>query len=213
MNKKEQFYTFLESITDSDNTDLIEAVKEAFTITEAGVRGIQFPDVNTREIRNKVTESNKTPQTQQQIQDRNAERLSVQKKNNVISGRVKSHMTNIVSELAKDPTIAMLIEPWMKDSLIPAIKAAKGQKTGVFGKIKGFFGEGVEGDECEEPSVIEEGIEGDLEEENPEFQDSDESEELDIPAEFDDFDDEQVGGVYRPNVAEKARVAQSRVQY
>ena len=201
MNKTEQFYSFLESITDSDNTDLIETVKEAFAITEAGIHNFPMSTPITRELRGNSPEST---QSQQDIDTRNAERLAVQKKNNVISGRVKSHMTNIVNELSKDPSVALLIEPWMKETLIPAIKAAKGEKTGVFGKIKGFFGEGVEGE---------------LEEENPEFQAQDDSEELDKPAEFDDFDDEdgEVGGVYggvkRPTVADKARIKQSRVQY
>ena len=210
MNKKQHFYSFLESITDSNNADLIVAVKEAFAITES-IHNIAMPSPSTRELRGS---SVSTPQAPQDIQARNAERLSAQKKNNVISGRVKSHMTNIVSELSKDPTIAMLVEPWIKETLIPAIKAAKGEKTGVFGKIKGFFGEGVEGEDC----TLEEGVDGAVEEENPAFQAIDDSEELDVPAEFDDFDDaDEVGGVYggvkRPTVADKARVKQSRVQY
>ena len=201
MNKKQQFYSFLESITDSENADLIEAVKDAFAVTES-IHNLPFANPSAREMRGSTVSTEQTPQ---EIQARNSERSIAQKKNNVVTGRVKSHMTNIVSELSKDPSVALLVEPWMKDSLIPAIKAAKGEKTGVFGKIKGFFGEGVDCDteEC-------------IEDQDPDFQKVDESEELDIPAEFDDFDDE-VGGVYggvkRPSVADKARVKQSRVKY
>lgn len=159
MNNSEKFIAFLESLKTSSNASLIDAVKNGFELTEANVRGMNFPDVAPTSRRNVSTK-----QLSAEEQAANTARF---KREGAKSRQGAGLAKSAVAQLAKYAKIApMDVEAWINEVIKPAIKEGKvdldtkfgtnSAKTGVVQRLKNagkaILGEGVE-DEYEEVVV------------------------------------------------------------
>lgn len=168
MKKSEKFIGFLESLKDTSNTSLIEAVKEAFILTEASVRGMPFPDVKTRELRNRASDKPYKKLTPEE-QAANAARL---KREGSMAKQAGGRASGAMSQIAKYAMNSPVdVEKWMNEVLKPAIKQGKlgmdkqfgtdSAKVGFGQRIKNMgkamLGEGTEVDYADdyEPEIDE----------------------------------------------------------
>lgn len=166
MKKSEKFIGFLESLKDTSNSSLIEAVKEAFVLTEASVRGVSFPDVKKPE-RRRLPSGGKPISPEEEAA--NAARFNrEQSAGKQAGGRASGSMAQIVKYAATAP---IDVEKWMNEVLKPAIKAGKQGMDAQFGtnsaKVgfgqrlknmgKAMLGEGTEVDYADdyEPEIEE----------------------------------------------------------
>jgi hypothetical protein len=160
MKNSQKFIAFLESLQNDSNTELIGAVKQAFTLTEASVRGLSFPDVRSPERMRAPSKASK-PLTAEEQAARSAEL----KRKGALAKQAAGRINGPMSQLAKYATVAPLdVEKWMNEVLKPAIKAGKldmdsrfgtdSAKTGILQRVKNagkaMMGEGVEEMEVDE---------------------------------------------------------------
>ncbi len=154
MKNSQKFIAFLESLQNDSNTELIGAVKQAFTLTEASVRGLSFPDVRSPERMRAPSKASK-PLTAEEQAARSAEL----KRKGALAKQAAGRINGPMSQLAKYATVSPLdVEKWMNEVLKPAIKAGKldmdsrfgtdSAKTGILQRVKNagkaMMGEGVE---------------------------------------------------------------------
>lgn len=156
MKKTEKFIGFLESLKDNSNVALIEAVKQAFVLTEASVRGMPMPDVKSPERRRLPSSGSKplSPEEQAVNASKFKREGSVAKQ---AGGRASGAMAQIAKYAANSPAD---VEKWMNEVLKPAIKQGKlgidktygtdSAKVGIGQRIKNMgramLGEGTEVD-------------------------------------------------------------------
>lgn len=154
MKNSQKFIAFLESLQNESNAALIGAVKQAFTLTEASVRGLSFPDVKSPE-RMRLQSKSAKPLTPEEQSARAAEFKRKTAMANQASGRMQGVMSQLVKYAANSP---IEVEKWMNEVLKPAIKSGKldidsrfgtsSAKTGILQRVKNagkaMMGEGVE---------------------------------------------------------------------
>lgn|SRR5574343_99282 len=184
MKKSEKFISFLESLKDTSNAPLIDAVYEAFVLTEASVRGVPMPDVKSPERRR--LQSKSAPLSPEE-QDANSARFkregSAAKQ---AGGRASGSMSQIVKYAMTAP---FDVEKWMNETLKPAIKQGKLSMDQQFGtgSAKVGFGQRIKN---MGKAMMGEGVE-------------------DLDDDVEDDDDDECGG-YQSNKAEKRRAKQRR---
>lgn len=179
MKNSQKFIAFLESLQNDSNTALIGAVKEAFTLTEATVRGVNFPDVKRPERMRTPSKPSKPLSPEEQ-----SARSAAFKRTGALANQASGRMSGVMSQLVKYAATAPIdVEKWMNEVLKPAIKAGKidmdakfgtsSAKTGIIQRVKNagkaMMGEGVEEMEADEDLT-------------------------DVAVEGDDEDDEDIGG-------------------
>lgn len=128
MKKSEKFISFLESLKDTSNAPLIDAVYEAFVLTEASVRGVPMPDVKSPERRR--LQSGSKPLSQEE-QDANSARF---KREGSAAKQAGGRASGSMSQIVKYAMTAPLdVEKWMNEVLKPAIKQGKVSMDKQFG--------------------------------------------------------------------------------
>lgn len=128
MKKSEKFISFLESLKDTSNAPLIDAVYEAFVLTEASVRGVPMPDVKAPERRR--LQSGSKPLSQEE-QDANSARF---KREGSAAKQAGGRASGSMSQIVKYAMTAPLdVEKWMNETLKPAIKQGKMSMDQQFG--------------------------------------------------------------------------------
>lgn len=183
MKKSEKFISFLESLKDTSNAPLIDAVYEAFVLTEASVRGVPMPDVKSPERRR--LQSGSKPLSQEE-QDANSARF---KREGSVAKQAGGRASGSMSQIVKYAMTAPLdVEKWMNETLKPAIKQGKLSMDQQFGtgSAKVGFGQRIKN---MGKAMMGEGVE-DLDDD-------------------DEDDDDECGG-YQSNKAEKRRAKQRR---
>lgn len=183
MKKSEKFISFLESLKDTSNAPLIDAVYEAFVLTEASVRGVPMPDVKSPERRR--LQSGSKPLSQEE-QDANSARF---KREGSAAKQAGGRASGSMSQIVKYAMTAPLdVEKWMNETLKPAIKQGKMSMDQQFGtgSAKVGFGQRIKN---MGKAMMGEGVE-DLDDD-------------------DEDDDDECGG-YQSNKAEKRRAKQRR---
>jgi hypothetical protein len=154
MKNSQKFIAFLESLQNDSNAALIGAVKQAFTLTEANVRGVNFPDVKRPERMRLPSKSSKPLSPEEQ-----SARAAEFKRKGSMANQASGRMSGVMTQLAKYAATAPIeVEKWMNEVLKPAIKAGKldmdsrfgtsSAKTGILQRVKNagkaMMGEGVE---------------------------------------------------------------------
>lgn len=128
MKKSEKFISFLESLKDTSNAPLIDAVYEAFVLTEASVRGVPMPDVKSPERRR--LQSKSAPLSPEE-QDANSARF---KREGSAAKQAGGRASGSMSQIVKYAMTAPLdVEKWMNETLKPAIKQGKLSMDQQFG--------------------------------------------------------------------------------
>lgn len=184
MKKSEKFISFLESLKDTSNAPLIDAVYEAFVLTEASVRGVPMPDVKSPERRR--LQSGSKPLSQEE-QDANSARF---KREGSAAKQAGGRASGSMSQIVKYAMTAPLdVEKWMNETLKPAIKQGKMSMDQQFGtdSAKVGFGQRIKN---MGKAMMGEGVE-------------------DLDDDDEDDDDDECGG-YQSNKAEKRRAKQRR---
>jgi len=121
MKKTEKFIGFLESLKDNSNVALIEAVKQAFVLTEASVRGMPIPDIKSPERRRLPSTGSKPLSPEEQA----ANAAKFKREGSVVKqagGRASGAMAQIAKFAMNSPVD---VEKWMNEVLKPAIKQGK----------------------------------------------------------------------------------------
>lgn len=137
MKKSEKFIGFLESLKDTSNAPLIEAVKEAFILTEASVRGVQFPDIQKPE-RRRLPSAGKPISAEEQAA--NAARF---KREGSVAKQAGGRASGAMAQIAKFAmTSPADVEKWMNEVLKPAIKQGKVDMDSKFGTSSAKVGFG-----------------------------------------------------------------------
>lgn len=185
MKKSEKFISFLESLKDTSNAPLIDAVYEAFVLTEASVRGVPMPDVKSPERRR--LQSKSAPLSPEE-QDANSARF---KREGSAAKQAGGRASGSMSQIVKYAMTAPLdVEKWMNETLKPAIKQGKLSMDQQFGtgSAKVGFGQRIKN---MGKAMMGEGVE-------------------DLDEDLDEDDEDDECGGYQSNKAEKRLAKQRR---
>lgn len=206
MKKTEKFTGFLESLKDNSNVALIEAVKQAFVLTEASVRGMSMPDVKSPERKRLSNTGSKQLSSEEQAT--NAARF---KREGSLArqagGRASGSMAQIVKFAMSSP---FDVEKWMNETLKPAIKQGKLDTDSKYGtdSAKVGFGQRIKN---MGKAMLGEGTEVDYGDDWMDEAEHEENRNREYEAQFnkpDETDEDEIGG-FKSNKDAK-RLAKTR---